>query len=33
MAVYVISHNDALKSRFQSVIRVVKEDGVSRVVL
>ena len=31
MAVYIISHNNDLKQRFDSVIRVIKRDGISRV--
>lgn len=30
-AIYVITHNDSIKSQFNSVIRVIKENGVSRV--
>lgn len=28
-SIYIITHNDMLKSRFSSILRVVKEDGVS----
>jgi DNA repair exonuclease SbcCD ATPase subunit len=31
VAVYVISHNDDIKTRFDSVVRVVKEAGVSHI--
>ena len=30
-AIYVISHNDSLKSSFSSVVKVIKENGISRI--
>jgi DNA repair exonuclease SbcCD ATPase subunit len=30
-AIYVISHDQSLKSLFDSVVKVVKENGISRI--